>query len=127
MANESGAGGYGKPPKTHQFKPGQSGNPRGRPRKKDGLGSAVQRAMSERVPVTENGVRSRRKKVDVTITQLVNQGVKGDRHAAKMLFDMMRSVEAEQQGHAAAPLTAAEQEIFVNLVARIRASAEDDR
>ena len=30
----AGAGevGYGKPPKAHQFKPGQSGNPKGRPR-----------------------------------------------------------------------------------------------
>lgn len=26
--------GYGKPPKEHRFKPGKSGNPKGRPRKK---------------------------------------------------------------------------------------------
>jgi len=32
--NQSGGGGYGKPPKSGQFKPGQSGNPAGRPRKK---------------------------------------------------------------------------------------------
>jgi hypothetical protein len=32
--NESDGGGYGKPPKSGQFKPGQSGNPAGRPRKK---------------------------------------------------------------------------------------------
>lgn len=32
MANDSEVG-YGKPPKEHRFKPGQSGNPRGRPRK----------------------------------------------------------------------------------------------
>jgi hypothetical protein len=25
--------GFGKPPKKHQWKPGQSGNPKGRPRK----------------------------------------------------------------------------------------------
>src|SRR5581483_2766479 len=27
-----GAVGYGRPPKQHQFKPGQSGNPKGRPK-----------------------------------------------------------------------------------------------
>jgi len=32
MANNYEVG-YGKPPKAHRFKPGQSGNPRGRPRK----------------------------------------------------------------------------------------------
>jgi hypothetical protein len=32
--NEGNGGGYGKPPKSGQFKPGQSGNPAGRPRKK---------------------------------------------------------------------------------------------
>ncbi len=29
--------GYGRPPQEHQFKPGESGNPQGRPRKKKGV------------------------------------------------------------------------------------------
>src|SRR5689334_5802937 len=30
--SKDGTVGYGKPPRDHQFKPGQSGNPKGRPR-----------------------------------------------------------------------------------------------
>jgi hypothetical protein len=41
QGNTEKAGNYRKPPKEHQFKPGKSGNPRGRPKKKlsptDGL------------------------------------------------------------------------------------------
>jgi hypothetical protein len=41
--------GYGRPPRAHQFKPGQSGNPTGRPRG----------AKSEATMLRENSLRAR--------------------------------------------------------------------
>lgn len=40
--DESDRTGYGRPPRSHQFKPGQSGNPAGRPRKKKPRGGATE-------------------------------------------------------------------------------------
>ena len=47
--------GYGCPPKEHQFKPGQSGNPKGRPKKNNNFAEDVLEEMSEMITVQENG------------------------------------------------------------------------
>lgn len=43
--------GYGCPPKEHQFKPGQSGNPKGRPKKNNNFAEDVLEEMSEMITV----------------------------------------------------------------------------
>lgn len=57
MTDESDeGGGYGRPPKRYQFKPGQSGNPRGRPKGRRGLKTDLQSIMSEKISLPINGV-----------------------------------------------------------------------
>ena len=43
---EERSGGYGRPPRAHQFKPGASGNPKGRPRKVERVAAAGEMAMA---------------------------------------------------------------------------------
>ena len=49
--------GYRRPPIETQFKPGQSGNPKGRPKKakNEGWDEALWSALNEKVAVTRNG------------------------------------------------------------------------
>jgi|ERR1051326_6655661 hypothetical protein len=47
--------GYGKPPRKGQFKPGQSGNPHGRPKGAKSLKAAFEKVASELVTVTIAG------------------------------------------------------------------------
>ena len=47
--------GYARPPKGHQFKPGQSGNPGGRPKGARNLRTDLTRMMKKHVLVRENG------------------------------------------------------------------------
>jgi hypothetical protein len=65
--NDEGKVGYGRPPVHSRFKPGHSGNPKGRPKGQRNLASEIARAMAMPVPVTVNG---RRKNVS-TMTALV--------------------------------------------------------
>jgi hypothetical protein len=65
--------GYGRPPMTTRFRPGQSGNPRGRPKGARNLGTVVAAALSERVAINENGRRRRITKLEAAVKQLVNR------------------------------------------------------
>ncbi len=47
--------GYGKPPKKHQFKPGQSGNPKGRPKGRKNMATLIQNVLDRKVVVKQNG------------------------------------------------------------------------
>ena len=47
--------GYGKPPKSGQFKPGQSGNKKGRPKGRKNFETEFLEELYEKVPIKENG------------------------------------------------------------------------
>ena len=47
--------GYCRPPKAHRFKPGQSGNPKGRPKGVPTLQEAITREAAKLVKVKQGG------------------------------------------------------------------------
>jgi len=88
--------GYGRPPEHAQFKPGQSGNPKGRPKGTPGLASVVRAATAERVTIVENGKRKSVSKLDAAVKQAVNQAAGGDHRAMRMLVDLIRGFETAE-------------------------------
>lgn len=85
--------GYKKPPRHTRFKPGQSGNPNGRPRKKSTLAESIERELNTRITVTEGGKQRRITKLDAIAKQQTNKAVSGDLKAAALL---MKAVEPRQ-------------------------------
>jgi hypothetical protein len=65
------AANYRNPPLHTRFKKGQSGNPRGRPRKN--LAALLAAALNEKVTATVDGTRKQVSKREAVITQLVNK------------------------------------------------------
>jgi hypothetical protein len=76
-----------------KFKPGQSGNSRGRPRKPKTVDGSIEQAMGVKIPVTEGGKRKRVTRQDAVATQIAAQGAGGDLRAAKMAIDLMQRAE----------------------------------
>ena len=115
------AANYRKPPLHTRFKKGQSGNPRGRP-KKD-LPGLLLAALNEPVFVTIDGKRRKITKREVIVTQMVNNAAGANLRATKMLIDMMKDVERKAgevdppEPHRFAP---ADEEVIKGVVARIR-------
>ena len=82
--------GPGRPPKEYQFKPGQSGNPKGARRKPRSvapdLKALFERALGGKVTLRQGDREKIITKGAAGIEQLVNQFAKGDRHARRDLF-----------------------------------------
>jgi hypothetical protein len=82
--------GPGCPPKEHQFKPGQSGNPKGAKRKQPSMAldlkAALERALSKKVKLKQGEKEQLVSMAQAGIEQLVTQFVKGDRHARRDLI-----------------------------------------
>src|SRR5215469_6700028 len=113
--------GPGRPPLHTRFKKGQSGNPRG-PRSKNLLALLVA-ALNEPVVVTTGGESRRITKREAVVAQLVDKSAGADLRATKTLLDMLKDIE-KRAGTAPAPekspLTAADEEVVENLLARLR-------
>ncbi len=91
MSSDEGVG-YKRPPKTGQFKPGQSGNPRGRP-KGASLKSDLASEMREQITLRdENGRPHTVTKQRALIQKLLASALQNERGAMSALFACMRLV-----------------------------------
>lgn len=82
----SSPGGYQRPPRATQFKPGRSGNPAGRPKGSKSLASVIQRELAAHVIVHEDGARKRITKQRAFVKQLVNKAASGDPRIMSLLL-----------------------------------------
>ncbi|MEM0948211.1 MAG: DUF5681 domain-containing protein [Pseudomonadota bacterium] len=97
--------GYGKPPKSTRFRPGQSGNPRGRPKGARGVGKVLEEALSQEVSVTEGGRTSRITKREALILSLVTKALKGDMRAASETLKLIAAYEEQPKPQAGPGVT----------------------
>ncbi len=114
--------GYGKPPMHTQFKPGQTGNPQGRPKGSKNLKTDLLEELAETMRITEGGRERRISKQRALIKAQVARGIKGnDRAAAKILDLTLKILGIEDLDDAAEkPPSQEEREVLEALEARIR-------
>jgi hypothetical protein len=95
--------GYRKPPKHSQFKPGQSGNPRGRPRRQVAIQTlremreAFIRMANRDVTVTEAGKPRQMPAIDAVFHRLMMKALAGDHRSIKMVMECMRDQIKEHE------------------------------
>ena len=89
--------GFGRPPLENQFRKGRSGNPAGRPKGAKSLSAVIAAGLAERIVVTQNGERRSITKLQAAIIQLANKAAAGDRHAAKLIIDLLNQAEIRDE------------------------------
>jgi hypothetical protein len=81
--------GRGRPPKHSRFKPGVSGNPKGRPKRKPiALGEIASNVLGTSVEYRENGRNRKATRRELTIKAFVEKALKGNLSAAEMLLTL---------------------------------------
>lgn len=121
--------GFGKPPKSGQFKKGQSGNRKGRPKGARGLKTDLKVELSEMVTFTENGKQRNLSKQRLMIKQLAAKAVKGDLRAISKLADLAIGVLGVEDEPVKGPtsLSMSKQAILDDYLKRkTRGGASDD-
>ena len=89
--------GYGKPPKHAQFKPGASGNPRGRPRRDPvAVSEVIKTTLNAPVQYREHGRTKTATRAELGLKKLVQNAVNGDLKAAAALLEFR--IQASRTG-----------------------------
>ena len=110
MANDYEVG-YGKPPKHTQFKKGQSGNSKGRPKGRKNMRTIVNDILNRTVTIRENGRTRRVKFQEAFAHQLAAKALNGSTRDQFMLFKAIHDYAPELLKEPAEP-----QEIIVKFV-----------
>lgn len=123
--------GYGRPPKHTRFKPGHSGNPKGRPKGVLNIKSDLDAELKQRIRVREGDQILTISKQRAYIKSVLTRSLKGDARAANTLLALMartRNFEAVLD-ELAQPLSEEDREILNAYEARLlrrQADSSDD-
>ena len=95
-STETASMGYRRPPEATRFKPGVSGNPKGRPKGSLNVATAFMKALREKVVINEHGQRKKVTKLEAALKQLVNKAASGDLRALTQLVQLAQDAESKQ-------------------------------
>ena len=121
--------GYAKTPGHTRFQPGQSGNPKGRPKGSLNVATVLERTLREQLVVTEGGRRRVITKLEAAVKQLVNKAAGGDARAIHLLIGLTQAVEDPPGAMPAsqANLPEADRQVMQSLLTRIQRYANEGK
>ena len=89
--------GYAKPPVHTRFKPGKSGNPKGRTKGHQNFNTLLRNTLSQTIEVFKSGNKHKMPKYAVMITTLVNKALQGDMRAINVLLPYILKMEQAEK------------------------------
>jgi Family of unknown function (DUF5681) len=103
--------GYGKPPRQHQFEPGESGNRKGRPKGKKNSLTLLREILDRKIEVRIGGKLRKMSVREAILTRFAEAALKGDTKAAAFLLQQYDKLASDSE-HTNNATTPEEQEII---------------
>lgn len=88
--------GYGKPPKKYQFKPGYSGNKKGRPKGSLNVFTVLEKMAKEKVKIAVNGKSKKVSIMEAALRKLLFEALQGDTKSLKVLLTLFLKNDARR-------------------------------
>lgn len=120
--------GYGKPPRKNQFKKGQSGNPKGRPKGAKSLKTIARKLLTEKISVRTGRGESRVTRIEAMMMKLIESASKGEFRALQAMFALYQQVMPDEPIDlpvGEAPLSATDAATLAMFVAEIQGMGSD--
>lgn len=112
--------GYRRPPVASRFRPGASGNPKGRPKNSKNLKTLIRQAMTTKISIQEGQNSRRVSKIEGVVLRQLQSALKGDDRSAmaviKMAMQMGLLEDADSNPAEASDLSAADKQILEQLL-----------
>lgn len=116
--SKSGVG-YGRPPVHARFKPGQSGNPRGRKKGSRNIASIIGSVFTQRVTIQVGGKTRKVPLMEAVVIRLAQDALKGNPKAVALSIKVAQSAHSPDEEIDQQSLTSDDQKLLTNFAARL--------
>ena len=82
--------GYRRAPASGRFKPGTSGNPKGRPKGSRNFATLLEQELQQTITVNENGKKKKVTRQQAMVKRVVTNALNGDARAILLLIDILK-------------------------------------
>jgi hypothetical protein len=120
---ESEKVGYGRPPKAHRFKPGQSGNPSGRRKGAKSETAILREILSRKVTVRQGNKARRIPLLEAILLKSAEEALRGDLKAIAFLLNRLAATRSDET--ATPELSSDEAEVMKAYAKRLLQQAKD--
>jgi hypothetical protein len=118
--------GYGRPPRVHQFKPGQSGNPRGRPKGVKNEATILRDLLNRKIDIREGGRVRKITVFEAILLRFTEDALKGNTKTAAFLFNRYAGIQAGES-QPATDISEDDREVLDAFVRRFEAQLKPKR